>query len=234
MQRVAISRLVRYATASAHKDSVMFDFIAAAVNAATPAADLGILLTGLLLGIRHGIDWDHIAAITDITSTTAAAGMAEAAHVGQHETCPARITATAATRRSGRTTRDLAPRSPPRPSRRDPPSGRPTSCPGRARRSDSGRSTRWATGSSSSRSASRRSPSVRCSPIGSTRSWVASSVHPRRPRPVGPVLGLPLRRRRRAVPPPEPLDARVRRHPPRLAADSRRGSTATSTSSRSR
>ena len=66
----------------------MFDFIAAAVTAATPAADLGILLTGLLLGVRHGIDWDHIAAITDITSTTAAAGMAEAAHTGQHGTLP--------------------------------------------------------------------------------------------------------------------------------------------------
>jgi cytochrome c biogenesis protein CcdA len=66
----------------------MFDFIAAAVTAATPAADIGILLTGLLLGVRHGIDWDHIAAITDITSTTAAAGMAEAAHTGQHETVP--------------------------------------------------------------------------------------------------------------------------------------------------
>jgi hypothetical protein len=42
------------------------------------------LLTGFLLGFRHGIDWDHIAAITDITSTTAAAGMADAAHVEQH------------------------------------------------------------------------------------------------------------------------------------------------------
>lgn len=30
----------------------------------------GVLTTGLLLGIRHGIDWDHIAAITDIASTT--------------------------------------------------------------------------------------------------------------------------------------------------------------------
>jgi high-affinity nickel-transport protein len=28
----------------------------------------------LALGLRHGIDWDHIAAITDITSTTAASG----------------------------------------------------------------------------------------------------------------------------------------------------------------
>jgi hypothetical protein len=62
----------------------MPDIISAVVTAAAPAADLGILLTGLLLGIRHGIDWDHIAAITDITSTTAAAGMAEAAHEGQH------------------------------------------------------------------------------------------------------------------------------------------------------
>jgi high-affinity nickel-transport protein len=51
--------------------------------AATPAG-IGVLLTGLALGIRHGIDWDHIAAITDITSTTAAAGIAEAAHDEQH------------------------------------------------------------------------------------------------------------------------------------------------------
>ena len=47
-------------------------------------ASIGILVTGLLLGIRHGIDWDHIAAITDITSTAAAAGVAEAAHEEQH------------------------------------------------------------------------------------------------------------------------------------------------------
>ena len=40
--------------------------------AATPAG-IGVLVTGLALGLRHGIDWDHIAAITDITSTTAAA-----------------------------------------------------------------------------------------------------------------------------------------------------------------
>ncbi|NBT94299.1 MAG: hypothetical protein EBT47_04695 [Chloroflexi bacterium] len=30
---------------------------------------LGLLGTALTLGIRHGIDWDHIAAITDITGT---------------------------------------------------------------------------------------------------------------------------------------------------------------------
>lgn len=59
----------------------MLDLILAA--AASPAG-VGVLLTGLTLGIRHGIDWDHIAAITDITSTTAAAGVAEAAHAEQH------------------------------------------------------------------------------------------------------------------------------------------------------
>jgi hypothetical protein len=54
------------------------------IAAATSPAGLGVLLTGLTLGIRHGIDWDHIAAITDITSTTAAAAAAEAAHEEQH------------------------------------------------------------------------------------------------------------------------------------------------------
>jgi hypothetical protein len=52
--------------------------------ASSPAVGLGVLVTGLFLGIRHGIDWDHIAAITDITSTTASARMAEAAHTEQH------------------------------------------------------------------------------------------------------------------------------------------------------
>ena len=52
--------------------------------ALAPVADLGVLLTGFFLGVRHGIDWDHIAAITDITSTTAAASMAVAAHSDQH------------------------------------------------------------------------------------------------------------------------------------------------------
>ncbi len=35
---------------------------------------VGVFLAALALGIRHGIDWDHIAAITDITSTAAAVG----------------------------------------------------------------------------------------------------------------------------------------------------------------
>ena len=49
----------------------------------TPAG-LGVLVTGLLLGIRHGIDWDHIAAISDVTSTTSAAIVAEEAHLRTH------------------------------------------------------------------------------------------------------------------------------------------------------
>lgn len=61
--------------------------VVAAVTAIGPTAvDLGVLLTGLFLGIRHGIDWDHIAAITDITSTTASAAIADAAHTEQHRT----------------------------------------------------------------------------------------------------------------------------------------------------
>jgi hypothetical protein len=47
-----------------------------------------VLTTGLLLGIRHGFDWDHIAAITDITSTTATAEAAEDAHAASHERHP--------------------------------------------------------------------------------------------------------------------------------------------------
>lgn len=39
---------------------------------------IGILGAALALGIRHGIDWDHIAAITDITSTASTGGEEEA------------------------------------------------------------------------------------------------------------------------------------------------------------
>ena len=63
----------------------MIDPLIAAAAVPTTVG-FGVLLTGLFLGIRHGIDWDHIAAITDITSTTASARMAEAAHVEQHQT----------------------------------------------------------------------------------------------------------------------------------------------------
>jgi high-affinity nickel-transport protein len=54
--------------------------------AAATAGGIGLLWTGFLLGIRHGFDWDHIAAITDITSTTAAADAGTQAHQRQHAT----------------------------------------------------------------------------------------------------------------------------------------------------
>lgn len=59
----------------------MFDLLA---SISTNVAGIGVLTTGFVLGLRHGIDWDHIAAITDITSTTATARAAEAAHGEQH------------------------------------------------------------------------------------------------------------------------------------------------------
>ncbi|MEX2010736.1 MAG: hypothetical protein WEF51_00715 [Chloroflexota bacterium] len=62
--------------------SQLFVALLAAVAA---AGGIQLLWTGLLLGIRHGFDWDHIAAITDITSTTAAAEAGTHAHAKQHE-----------------------------------------------------------------------------------------------------------------------------------------------------
>ena len=56
--------------------------------AAVAAGGLGILFTGLVLGVRHGFDWDHIAAITDITSTTAAADAGGEIHEAEHDLHP--------------------------------------------------------------------------------------------------------------------------------------------------
>jgi cytochrome c biogenesis protein CcdA len=54
--------------------------------AALPADGvLGLLVTALILGFRHGFDWDHLAAITDVTSTTATADSAELGHEAVHE-----------------------------------------------------------------------------------------------------------------------------------------------------
>ncbi|HKF84353.1 MAG TPA: hypothetical protein VKB30_01100 [Candidatus Limnocylindrales bacterium] len=58
--------------------------------AALAAGGVGILFTGLLLGFRHGFDWDHIAAITDITSTTAAADAGTEIHEADHALHPDR------------------------------------------------------------------------------------------------------------------------------------------------
>ena len=49
------------------------------------AGTLGLITTALVLGIRHGFDWDHLAAITDVTSTTATADAAELEHDAAHE-----------------------------------------------------------------------------------------------------------------------------------------------------
>jgi high-affinity nickel-transport protein len=49
------------------------------------AGTLGLIATALVLGIRHGFDWDHLAAITDVTSTTATADAAELEHEAVHE-----------------------------------------------------------------------------------------------------------------------------------------------------
>jgi high-affinity nickel-transport protein len=49
------------------------------------AGTIALLTTALVLGLRHGIDWDHLAAITDITSTTSAAEAAEVEHEEVHE-----------------------------------------------------------------------------------------------------------------------------------------------------
>ena len=48
-----------------------------------PAA-FGLLVTALVLGLRHGLDWDHLAAIADVTSTSGAAQSAEIEHEDVH------------------------------------------------------------------------------------------------------------------------------------------------------
>jgi hypothetical protein len=55
------------------------------------AAAMELLATALVLGFRHGIDWDHIAAITDITSTTAAADHGERHHMLDHARLPEHV-----------------------------------------------------------------------------------------------------------------------------------------------
>ncbi len=52
--------------------------------AADEVGALGLIGTALVLGIRHGFDWDHLAAITDVTSTTATAEHAEHDHEAIH------------------------------------------------------------------------------------------------------------------------------------------------------
>ena len=58
--------------------------LAAAEPAAAGASAIGLLATAFALGLRHGIDWDHIAAIADITSTSGVADAAERSHELEH------------------------------------------------------------------------------------------------------------------------------------------------------
>ena len=44
--------------------------------AASQALGVGVIVSAFLFGFRHGIDWDHIAAITDITSSQEERGRA--------------------------------------------------------------------------------------------------------------------------------------------------------------
>lgn len=53
------------------------------------AGAIGLIGTALALGIRHGFDWDHLAAIADVTSTTATADHAEQHHETEHAQAPA-------------------------------------------------------------------------------------------------------------------------------------------------
>jgi high-affinity nickel permease len=50
---------------------MQLDILAFGILALGVGGTIGVLGAALALGIRHGIDWDHIAAITDITSTAA-------------------------------------------------------------------------------------------------------------------------------------------------------------------
>jgi hypothetical protein len=61
------------------------DVPAIAAAAESSAGAIGLITTALVLGIRHGFDWDHLAAITDVTSTTTTAEAAELDHASVHE-----------------------------------------------------------------------------------------------------------------------------------------------------
>jgi high-affinity nickel-transport protein len=50
------------------------------VPALTITGSVGIVTAALALGFRHGIDWDHIAAITDITSTAGDSAVEDKEH----------------------------------------------------------------------------------------------------------------------------------------------------------
>ena len=232
MQPVAIGRRTRTLPGPRERTPILLDLLSATATRLPASACSS---TGLALGIRHGIDWDHIAAITDITSTTAAAGAAEAAHEEQHRSVSGHHHGHGGTLEirahdAGPGAATLAPAAR---GRRRAPFDRVGREQVEAIRL--ARCMRLATAPSSSRSASPPWRSARCCPdwldpimgriVGLT--LVALGA-------VGPLLGLPVRARRRVVPTTQPLDARLRRRSATRGDVPGRGSTATSTSSRSR
>jgi len=56
---------------------MIFDLHPALLAFAAISGGIGIYTAALALGVRHGIDWDHIAAITDITSATSSVSEAD-------------------------------------------------------------------------------------------------------------------------------------------------------------
>jgi high-affinity nickel-transport protein len=54
------------------------------LGATDTATAVGLLATAFVLGVRHGFDWDHLAAIADVTSTTATADAADFVHESVH------------------------------------------------------------------------------------------------------------------------------------------------------
>ena len=145
-----------------------------AADAALAGAGLGVLVTGLLLGVRHGFDWDHIAAITDITSTTATTEVAVPAstpgrmrstpHAHAHGGASESVGATPRRRRCVRCRGRHRADARARPCRTAP--RHPARAP----------SMRSVTRPSSPFSGWPPSPSARCCPTGWTRSWAASSA----------------------------------------------------------
>ena len=214
----------------------MFDLIAATAAIAPPAVDSASSSRVSCSGIRHGIDWDHIAAITDITSTTAAAGMADAAHAGQHRDMSGHAHGHGGdlemrAHDAGPGGATLAPALATRPI-----VGRDRgSCPARATRSGSGRCTRSATALVVIASGLAAIAFGALLP-----DWLDPlmgrivGLHPRRPRPVGHVLDLSLRAGGRARSGCAAAGCSCSTGSATAGAASRRGSTATSTSSRSR
>jgi high-affinity nickel permease len=53
----------------------MNEILSMALPALSVTGSIGIISASMALGFRHGIDWDHIAAITDITSTASDTSM---------------------------------------------------------------------------------------------------------------------------------------------------------------